>query len=517
MDPVSITLAQRLQAVLFRKTIRENFSKFFQAEPKPQSIDEESQPNVAPCDGLDQISHVDLVSDEWHIGQDSQFGEAFQNDTNSPEALAPDEQTLRDINYARFQDEDPDDYTKGPTRFVIGDDGVQPCAALLLTHSLSLSIREVVANQRQFMREERQVTQQVKEIRKFRLKVKREITSHTTRIKIAESPNDPDEEPDRELAAKLKEEVEVLERMCSHMERRKDQLEADLRFQAQLHRKIQQEVNANLEEAFVECALLNPDEEDDLPVEQFDLQEQYKATLMDMQEPEEMIRGGYSPELPELDTSRDYLHRQVPKPTPEEEAENLGRARMAETLQQALQHVTIMQEQFDSKEVSRERDAILNNEAEMRGEETYYTSQEDFDVHWVENFREITRNLITAEEALKQAKKAAKAAGIKHIPGWESSDYGDDFSNPGGYPASMEIDPVAAKERAVPAVDDWLEKLVEDMLPVHGDFEISVEVDEWDCREVEIGDSLSCVDWGTYREEIEEFRETCRAHVQSSL
>ena len=72
----------------------------------------------------------------------------------------------------------------------------------------------------------------------------------------------------------------------------------------------------------------------------------------------------------------------------------------------------------------------------------------------------------------------------------------------------------------MPSVESWLET-VEDVdveVPAGGEDEPkgesvtrrSMDLDEWSCKEVEIGDSLSCVDLDWHREQIDEWRRTCR-------
>lgn len=521
MDPVSITLAQRLQAVVFRKHVRNNFSKLFHTTQKVDHAIEQSDEEQTQNDHEYLAQDHDVAETD---NQDTQMDDAALDDqvvSDSPvEPSAftpPNEQLLREEKYIFFQSDDPEDYTGGPPRLIHGDDGLQKeCAALLLTYSLSQKMQAMVANGRKYAREERFMKDQTAAIRNFEGKIKREIASHQARIRLAET--NPEYDPAFQLAASLEKELGILERMKSDMEDKKTQVERDLRIREKCYKQVQRDVTAMLEEAFMHAALIGDGDEEDIVVEDYDLQEEYQKTVDGLYNPDFDIQPGYSPPPSQLDISRDHLRRHVPESTPEQQAEDLERQQATEALDQAFEQLNTAEYQFEHREFSRDQDLQQCIEQEQRGEEIPYESREDFDLNWIRNFGEITRNLIEAEKAVAEAKKAAKAAGVKYTSAWQDSDYVDEYRP--GYPLSQEIDSEQVQQAVMPAVESWLETVehIDVEVPAEGQENLDSEtvtestsdLDEWSCQEVEIGDSLSCVDLDWHREQIDEWRRTCR-------
>lgn len=92
---------------------------------------------------------------------------------------------------------------------------------------------------------------------------------------------------------------------------------------------------------------------------------------------------------------------------------------------------------FDDRNRLREEERLLNEFAAQNDEPTTDPTPEAFDVRWVKQFQEMTRELIDAEEALAQASAKAAKEGVELQLGDDalSSGFGDDGE---GYAESAE-------------------------------------------------------------------------------
>lgn len=403
----------------------------------------------------------------------------------------------------------PSDVHKtGPARFITRQDDSQEHTVLLLNHEILALLPKMVRNQRRYAREERCAKMQTKLIRKLEDMLRREIKNRNSRLNGSIRGDSFDKDHDQSRTAPIEEDLAVLHRMRTKMSNRKAEIEQRLRFQEEISMQTQNELSAILEEALISAGLLDADEKEEMPPQDFDMQADFQKTLDELNGPEGEIRGGYSPEPLEL-ISHDETMQQ---PSQELSAEEQNKQATEAALTQALRDLDEARFQFDNKETHRDRDWHESCQAELRGEPEVYSSQTDFDLHWVQNFSDITRNLIDAEQAVKQAKRAAREAGVDVASDEQSSDFADDFDLV-GYPLSQEIDSEEAQEHVMPLVGDWLDT-VSERFGSGSENNMEVDLDEWDYEEVEIGDSLSCIDLDWHREKIDRWRTMC-ANVES--
>lgn len=154
MDPVSILiLKHRLQAVVFKRNLLQNFTNIFTSSAGPsESVwrAQNQQPKSNRRDGFEEESlHVEPsaeaqepipVESETDIEEEPQdlSTENTQFDPEVAQKMSPEEiQAYRERAYIKFDVEEVDDYTDGPPRLIAGDDGIKPCAALFLTYEMS--------------------------------------------------------------------------------------------------------------------------------------------------------------------------------------------------------------------------------------------------------------------------------------------------------------------------------------------------------------------------------------------
>ena len=195
----------------------------------------------------------------------------------------------------------------------------------------------------------------------------------------------------------------------------------------------------------------------------------------------------------------------------EELSHNSARQEVYE-LGKALEHA---QQEFDNMNISYHVAHDIYTERCELGEESM--TQTEFDNRYLLSCRKITRELIEAEEALKDAKSHAVAIG--------ALDSIDDEQLYGGWMDewSPESEPVE-EHRARQALRDW--NFVEDWMAdiPHSDNKFqsdTMDVDEWDAESVGIGESNSVVaevEW--YREKIDFWKRSCaqlREEVQRQI
>lgn len=118
--------------------------------------------------------------------------------------------------------------------------------------------------------------------------------------------------------------------------------------------------------------------------------------------------------------------------------------------------------------------------------------------------RDITRELIDAEEAFSAARKAAVQGGLDIEDADQTSDFGDE--DDGAYPPS--VDEQLIRHAPRDRVEAWLAGVE---TPA-SDFELPeshVEIDEWAADEVEIGDSYSTVAETEEKRKIRKWQKAC--------
>ncbi|EME89123.1 uncharacterized protein MYCFIDRAFT_76486 [Pseudocercospora fijiensis CIRAD86] len=432
--------------------------------------------------------------------------EQQEHQTLDPQA----EQAIRDTQYVTIAPEIEDDYTRGPARFVAVSDGIMDDAgALLMTYDLSQKIKQAMRLQREHAREQRHVESQQMEISMFLRELEIEIMSHESRIEVAQDGSE-EAQQDEQTVAKLQVELESLELIRTNMEWKRDNLAANLHMKSALLIEAQGEVAQILDEAFVCAALLDPEVDEEMPVEVFDLQAEYQKLharqQADAEEDDAEII--YEPVAP-LDTSKDHLEIRAPTPTPEERAEQ----DLRQNFWAAKERVREATEEFELREGVRDQEKQFNEQAWATGETALDADREAFDLRWFVRIHEITHELVEAEAALKQAQVAAREGQVELFDDEQSQGFADDAADGrhgSGYDVSDdEMTRFFAYTKDDARINAWLDNVSEG-----GEAESAraADVDQWASREVDISDSFTVVAFEpARREQIAEWQRQCDA------
>lgn len=159
---------------------------------------------------------------------------------------------------------------------------------------------------------------------------------------------------------------------------------------------------------------------------------------------------------------------------------------------------------FDDRDRLREEERLLNEFAANNYQPTTDPTPEAFDVRWVKQFQEMTRELIDAEEALAQANAVAAEEGLEVQLGDDalSSGFGDDGAR---YAESVEREMVESAPTEL--VLGWLIGVPDDDQTAEDQQQIA---DEWEADELEFGDAASAYAIGKEKSKIERWRTMCK-------
>jgi len=409
---------------------------------------------------------------------------------------------MRNPFYVTFNVEEEDDYTAGPARFILAADGVNNCAAFLMTFDLSQAIQEAVHAQREYLRMETAGLFHRQSLWRLEHAVQREIASCNTRLAIMEEEG----RLESEDAGKLERQLANLNLMVQDVQARRQKTHSELEDKARQLRSLQATVNGHFEDAFIHAHLLAQEEQEAEPeIEEMDLMQEYETFCRKL----DHANDNYSDiTVPPLDTNRDHLA--VPPPSEEEQA----RQEVINALWAAKETLDLARRDFEEREETRAREFQENQDAADRGEPTTDATPDDFDMRWVVRYGELTRDLINAEAAYAEVKRVAFEAGVP-LPFEDNETVCEAMDEDGvGYTTSKEQELVASVPS--PTVRRWLDKVPEGVevgSPSFGDGARS-DADEWEAEEVGISDSVSLVAEGRERARIDRWRKACVAEKE---
>ncbi|KAL9065932.1 MAG: hypothetical protein Q9161_007916 [Pseudevernia consocians] len=381
-------------------------------------------------------------------------------------------------------------FTKGPARFIIANDGSESCMALLVTETLMAKLGDLFEDSLQL------------EIRSGPLEHAR-IDAREAQVSVNEAVESLKEVKESSENAESKRRVEELQRLVQQQQRgllktcqRRDRLE-------EKHRHIESSIAISrnhtlsvLNTAMKEANLLRPptaltpvsasgDENDD------------------------------DSEGPPRQGSMTSASENYAEP-PLSESEQLRRV-AHEELDKRSRTLDVVQAKFDNQRRLYEENLATYQQGFEDG--TFSFSRTEFDCRKLEYGQKITRALINAEEAYDEAEEHAKAVGAI------GSGYGQ-------YEESLPDDDMASyiAKKDWGFVHDWLANIPEaDMLQdpnsqddpeytEHGDwdeeqdgtdFARESEDGDWDVPEAEIQDSASAIDYDFNRKNLDRWQQLC--------
>ncbi len=182
---------------------------------------------------------------------------------------------------------------------------------------------------------------------------------------------------------------------------------------------------------------------------------------------------------------------------PTESPEELARQAVLERLDESWHEYARAQAQFDNR-----KDLYDQNLAEYQrraARKECLLSRSEFDRQAVAWGQQLTGALIYAEAVFDQAQEDARAMKATRSTIDEASCHRSDLS----VPDEPGVDDASEKRRAI---DAWAANVIASS-ECSGD----VEVDDWDTGTVQVWDSVSVVDYGTYGKQIVRWQDVCAA------
>ena len=265
--------------------------------------------------------------------------------------------------------------------------------------------------------------------------------------------------------------LEIVQLKQLEAEERKNKLHCDLApFETRL-RVSRFHSHAIFEEALLEARLLDPSENVSAP--------SIPDVDDDHDDDDDTLAGYYS------DAPSAYEGTE-----PMAEQHKLREARM--DVQESYDVLKTQQARFDDRHAEYERKLAVFRHTETECVDT----RTGFDHRHIQHVRELTRDLVAAEEEYRSAK--AKVKGLEMLvdknKGFDA-DGGERSDGPNTEGARIEV---------------WRRGVVvpECGIEIVGNGE-SVDLDEWDARPVEMMDSVSVVDRDEYEDEIKEWKKHC--------
>jgi hypothetical protein len=438
--------------------------------------------------------------------------EATDNETNEENEILTNEASDIDgdhsehkalqYNHTAVVDEVPEDYTSGPSRFIAATDGINPSFALLLRHDLCQCMKKAVRIQRVYSKEQLYAKAQWSEVSAYEDELQLRIREQSKAARNAENPQE---------QAVFEQSLEVLESLLRSVPAQKSSLESRLKYREFVLLEAYAEVGAFIDEALTEAQLADADDDEEIPLDRLDVEEQFKLACPQSEEHDQAAPDEFCesppPTLQDLEENPERMGQPSTAWTLEEEAKHEARV----TLHEARRSLEEAQHEFDSKEMNCQTDLNESQDAEMRGEGLFDATQTDFDLRWVSINRELTGNLVSAERAFHAAKASAVALGCEIEDDTEVR-YGGGY-----YIEYFESDHIVEGNFAEdPRIAGWLDNVpdasMEDPETVA---EARGELCEWECREVDISDSLSAVDYDYQRSKIDEWQLACRTNRES--
>ena len=400
---------------------------------------------------------------------------------------------IREENYLTFDGEDENDYTDGPPRIVVAEDGLKQCAALLLTLPLSLAMQKAVTAQKKYVKARETALRRKEALMYLSFDINAQIARHRSRLTMvrqAESNNSGEQTP-------LEEELSTLELMLEDNKIERQAIQNNIEFQCQMLQEVQAKVNTHLEEALTKAQLLEQTEEEpDAVQETLDLQKEYQVFRQKVQE----ANGGSPVPIAPLDTSKDHM---MSSPMTEEEKEI---ERLQRDAWEADQRLRSAQNAFDRRSADRldAEDAAIQAWDPENGLGVE-DAMAEFDVSWHKHEQDLTRELIDAEQALQAAKAAAVDGGadLAFLEGDDQeSGFLDDVGD--GYRLSFEEEMI--RRVPVETIQQWLLGVPSEPGSPNASHLSREEADEWEIEELDFGDSSSAFAEGAERERIDRWK-----------
>lgn len=380
-------------------------------------------------------------------------------------------------------------FTEGPARFVIANDGSKDCVALLVTDTLIAELRNLYEDSHHLSAKQGPLDYARREARSFETSIEQIKES----IEGAEN---------QETVNELREMVQQQESRLLKIWQRRKELELGTK---QLERNVtscKAQIQWILDTAMKEAEFLEP-HRPLTPVTMSDIESE-PSTQEEIQQNSHNQKGsmnGRHNAVENVTTGADFQkeHSVVLANTVDVPEDVQLRRRVAwESYNENLVTMHKVQALFDNRQQSYETDLADYQQGFANG--VYDISRSEFDRSKIRYGQKVTRALINAEEAFEAAKEQAQAVGAI------GSDYDDAMSCYGCYeeswPESQLASYLVTKDWS--HVHSWLAELPEPSHTEELELELDPpEVDDWYADEVDPADSISQVDFDDCRKDID--------------
>lgn len=373
------------------------------------------------------------------------------------------------------QEEHPQpQFTEGPSRFVLANDGSRECVALLVSETFLAKLNDLFQEDRDLGVLDAPLYHAKRDLRN----IERSIEEGQNALETAESEKEAEE--CQKILEQKASELSKIRGWKEELEKERSLVEGNL----ELSRNHTKWV---LETAMGQANLLGPVKP--LP-----------AVLVREEEPED--EGEDIDATGHLLTTTSSPVASVASDNSEAEVsqEDLQRQEAYKEFVERSEYLDIVQEKFDSQgDLYREN---LAEYQEMAAAGTIDMSRSDFDRRKVQYGQQLTRALIDAEEEFEEAREHAQALGAIDFDHEHEFYYGAEYEE--SWPENKIAEYNASHDWGY--IEHWIESTQDSSSQT--DVE-SVEIDEWDAEEVDVNDSISMIDCEEYRQDIDRYRRIC--------
>ena len=363
-------------------------------------------------------------------------------------------------------------FTEGPSRFILAKDGSKDCVALLVTEEFLAKLRDLFQENRDISALDGPLYHANMDANNL----ERSVQTAQESLQTAESADQAEEY--QNLIEKQTSELLELRHWEDELQKERDLVKGNL----ELSRSHTQWV---LETAMREADLLGSVK----PLPAILCRDEESGYAREVEVPEHAMPT----QSPATSVASNPEESEV------SEAELQRRAAYDDFVDR-LHLVNTVQADFDDQQNNYHENLATFQQKVEAG--TSKMSRSDFDRRSIQYGQQLTRALIDAEEALEQARERAQDLGAI------GSTYGQDFYYGAEYEESWPENKVADynASRDWSFVEVWMDNIPD--CTSQADIE-SVEIDEWDAREVDVNDSISMIDCEDYRQDIDRYRRIC--------
>ncbi|KAJ9640393.1 hypothetical protein H2199_005932 [Coniosporium tulheliwenetii] len=361
-----------------------------------------------------------------------------------------------------FETEEESDYTSGPAKMVVAYDGSQECPAIMLDMELSAKLQIAIRGEREMQRTEFLILSDREMLAEREQMLFRRLLAAEQDLEILSKREDHAEVQVAASIQKLKTEIYDLKHQHGNVQEELKSLDEVLQGAYANQRMLQAEANAILDDVFVNCNLLEPQE----------MQTSMDPELPPVQFSTQQPDGSVPSSIPSVPSRRSdelkyFEARFGPNNDIGGQEDESPQARARRTLIRKRIDFTNAQEKFDRYQDHHGTDPNARQRAAVAG--VQITSQTELDLFNLRRGQELTRKLIEAEEAVRAASTEAKLAGVNND---QTSHSGKQMDEDG---ESLETELMASTDMA--SVERWLEKVAPDANP---DIAPDGDADDWD-------------------------------------